>query len=72
MPKETTREISRDVTYTSKNGKIVKRTVIYEIVGNAKWVEDGKNDNPTVEAFKEAVLNKNKNDNKDGYISRNY
>lgn len=67
MPKEISREISRDVTYTSKNGKIVKRTVIYEIVGNAKWVEDDKD--PNLKDFRDAVLNKDENSNKGGYIS---
>ena len=68
MPKETERQIRTETEYISRNGQIYKKVTIYSIVGGATFRVDD-DDSPTVEEFKNVVLHKDNNSNKDGYVS---
>lgn len=68
MVNETERQIREETEYISKNGQIYKKVTTYSLLSNAKFrVED--DDSPTIEDFKNTLLNKNETKNKDGYIS---
>ena len=68
MTKESEREIRTETEYISRNGQLIKKTTSYSIVTGAKFrVED--DDSPTIEEFKDVVLNTDKSKNKDGFIS---
>ena len=71
MPKETERQIRTETEYISRNGQIYKKVTTYSIVGGATFRVEN-DDSPTVEEFKNVVLDKENKSNKDGYISKPY
>jgi hypothetical protein len=68
MPKETERQIRTETEYISRNGQIYKKVTTYSLLSNAKLRVEN-DDSPTIEEFKDVVLNKDENTNKDGYIA---
>jgi hypothetical protein len=70
MTKETEREIRTETEYISRNGVIIKKVTSYTVLSNAKFRVEN-DDSPTITEFRDTILNKDKQKNKDGYISTN-
>ena len=71
LPAESERQIRTETEYISRNGQIYKKVTTYSLLSNAK-IRVENDDSPTVKEFKETVLNKDEEKNKNGFISRNY
>ena len=68
MPKETERQVRTDTEYFTKDGVVYRKQTTYTVLSNAKIT--GELDNPTVEEFRDTILNKDEKSSKQGYISK--